>query len=161
MKRAIYAGSFDPLTLGHLDVIKRASEICDELIIGVLHNSEKKCLFSVEERVDMIKELTKDIKNIKVMSFAGLTIDFAKEVDAKILIRGLRAVSDFEYEMQIAHANNIEYNDLETVFLITNLKYSYLSSTVVKEFASYGADISQFVPSELIPKIMAKYNKEK
>lgn len=157
MKRAIYPGSFDPPTLGHMDIITRASGIFDELIIGVLHNSAKKSLFTSDERVEILTELTKDIPNVKVIKFDGLLIDFAKEQDAPIIVRGLRAVTDFEYEMQLALANNIEYDKLETIFLTTNVRYSYLSSTIVREYASYGADISKFVPKEIIPKIMDKY----
>jgi len=157
MKRAIYPGSFDPVTYGHLDIIKRASNLFDEIIVGVLCNSQKNALFSTSERVNMITELTKDFGNVTVKSFDGLTIDFARENDAPIVVRGLRAVTDFEYELQIAQTNHVEYSELETVFLTTSLNYSYLSSTVVREFASYGADISQFVPPYIEQLIKEKY----
>ena len=158
MKRAIYPGSFDPLTLGHLDIIERAAEIVDELVVGVLNNSAKNSLFSLEERVSMIKEITDSIPNVTVASFDGLLVDYMKEIDATIIVRGLRAVTDFEYELQIAQSNHVQNPDVETIFLTTSLKYSYLSSTIVKEFASYGGDISKFVPACFIDRIYDKYN---
>ena len=161
MKRAIYPGSFDPVTNGHVDIILRSSKIVDKLIVGVLNNSAKKSLFSVEERVSMIKELTKDLPNVEVTSFDGLLVDYMREIDASIIVRGLRAVTDFEYELQIAQTNHIENTDIETIFLTTNLQYSYLSSTIVKEFASYGGDISKFVPEQFVDRIYEKYNIKK
>ena len=158
MKKAIYPGSFDPITFGHLDIIERSSKIVDELVIGVLNNSAKNSLFSLEERVSMIEEMTKDLPNVTVSSFNGLLVDYMREIGATINIRGLRAVTDFEYELQIAQTNHVQNPDMETVFLTTNLKYSYLSSTIVKEFASYGGDISKFVPEPIIEKIYKKYN---
>ena len=158
MKRAIYPGSFDPVTNGHVDIILRSSKIVDKLIVGVLNNSAKKSLFSVEERVSMLKELTKDLPNVEVTSFDGLLVDYMREIDASIIVRGLRAVTDFEYELQIAQTNHIENTDIETIFLTTNLQYSYLSSTIVKEFASYGGDISKFVPARFIDRIYEKYH---
>ena len=158
MKKAIYPGSFDPLTLGHLDIIRRSASIVDELVVGVLHNSAKNSLFSIDERVSMIKEMTRDLPNVTVDSFNGLLVNYMKEIDATIIIRGLRAVTDFEYELQIAQTNHVENPDVETIFLTTSLQYSYLSSTIVKEFASYGGDISKFVPPEIIDRIYAKYN---
>ncbi|MFR4350882.1 MAG: pantetheine-phosphate adenylyltransferase [Roseburia sp.] len=157
MKKAIYPGSFDPLTLGHMDIIKRSAKIVDELVVGVLNNSAKNSLFSLEERVSMIKEMTAPIPNIAVTSFDGLLVDYMKEIDATIIVRGLRAVTDFEYELQIAQTNHVENPDVETIFLTTSLQYSYLSSTIVKEFASYGGDISNFVPAQLIDRIYGKY----
>ena len=157
MKRAIYPGSFDPITFGHLDMIERSAKIVDELVIGVLNNSAKNSLFSVEERVSMIKEMTKDWKNVTVASFDGLLVDFMKQIQATIIIRGLRAVTDFEYELQIAQANHVQNSEIETIFLTTDLRYSYLSSTIVKEFASYGGDISKFVPECFIDRIYDKY----
>lgn len=159
MKRAIYPGSFDPLTLGHVDMIERASKIVDELVVGVLNNSAKNSLFSLEERVSMIKEITESMPNVTVASFDGLLVDYMKEIDATIIVRGLRAVTDFEYELQIAQTNHVENPKVETVFLTTSLQYSYLSSTIVKEFASYGGDISKFVPAQFIDRIYAKYQK--
>ena len=159
MKRAIYPGSFDPITFGHLDIIERSSKIVDELVVGVLNNSAKNSLFSVEERVSMIEEMVADFPNVKVASFDGLLVDFMKEIDATMIIRGLRAVTDFEYEIQIAQSNHVQNPDVETIFLTTNLQYSYLSSTIVKEFASYGGDISKFVPEPVIQRIYSKYNR--
>lgn len=161
MKRAIYPGSFDPVTNGHVDIILRSSKIVDKLIVGVLNNSAKKSLFSVEERVSILKELTKDLPNVEVTSFDGLLVDYMREIDANIIVRGLRAVTDFEYELQIAQTNHIENTDIETIFLTTNLQYSYLSSTIVKEFASYGGDISKFVPEQFVDRIYEKYNIKK
>ncbi len=149
------------MTLGHLDIIQRSAKIVDELVVGVLHNSAKNSLFSLDERVSMIKEITKDIPNVTVSSFDGLLVNHMKEIDATIIIRGLRAVTDFEYELQIAQTNHVESPEVETIFLTTSLQYSYLSSTVVKEFASYGGDISKFVPPEFIDRIYAKYNIER
>jgi pantetheine-phosphate adenylyltransferase len=142
-------------------MIERSARIVDELVVGVLNNSAKNSLFSLDERVSMIKEMTKDMPNVTVTSFDGLLIDYMRSVNATIIIRGLRAVTDFEYELQIAQTNHVESPEVETVFLTTNLKYSYLSSTVVKEFASYGGDISHFVPEQFIDRIYAKYNIQK
>lgn len=161
MKRAVYPGSFDPLTLGHLDVIRRSAKLVDELIVAVLHNSSKNSLFSSDERVSMIKEVTADIPNVRVTTFNGLLVDYMAEVEASIIVRGLRAVTDFEYELQMAQTNHIAKPEVETIFLTTSLEYSYLSSTIVKEFASYGGDISKFVPPEFIDRIYAKYQIER
>jgi pantetheine-phosphate adenylyltransferase len=158
MRRAVYPGSFDPVTFGHLDIIERSAKMVDELVVGVLHNSAKNSLFSLEERVNMIREMTKDIPNVRVESSDGLLVEYMSQIGANIIIRGLRAVTDFEYELQLAQINHVQNEEIETVFLITNLKYSYLSSTIVKEIASYGGDISKFVPAELIDRIYAKYN---
>ena len=157
MRTAIYPGSFDPPTYGHLDIIERASKLCDELIIGVLNNSAKTPLFSVEERVNMLKVTTRDIANVRVESFEGLTVDFAKQNGATIIVRGLRALTDFDYELQLSQINKTLCEDIETIFLSTNLKYSFLSSSTVKEVASYRADISGLVPpyiQELVEKKM-------
>ena len=133
MNRALYPGSFDPMTLGHLDIIKRASLMFDELIVAVLNNSEKTALFSVDERVKILTEATKDMKNVRVDSFSGLTVDYCLQNNLHIMIRGLRAVTDFEYELQIAQTNRkISDNKVDTVFLTTDLQYSYLSSSTVK-----------------------------
>lgn len=158
MKKAIYPGSFDPITFGHLDIIQRSSKVFDEVVIGILNNSAKSPLFSVEERLKMTKMLTAQYDNVTVEPFEGLLVDYAKSINANIIIRGLRAVTDFEYEIQIAQTNKVEYPELETIFMTTALNYSYLSSTIVREFASYGGDISRFVPQEIIPMIQAKYN---
>lgn len=158
MKKAIYPGSFDPLTLGHIDMIERSAKIVDELVVGVLNNSAKNSLFSLEERVSMIEEMTASMPNVTVASFDGLLVDYMKEIGATIIVRGLRAVTDFEYELQIAQTNHVQNSNVETIFLTTNLKYSYLSSTIVKEFASYGGDISNFVPECFIDRIYEKYH---
>lgn len=158
MKKAIYPGSFDPVTLGHIDVIERASKLFDHLIIGVLNNSAKTPLFSVEERVKMLKEVTKHLTNVEVKSFGGLTVDFARECGANGLVRGLRAVTDFEYELQIAQLNRVIAPEIDTVFLTTNLKYAYLSSSSVKEVAAYGGDISSFVTPYVEEEVHKKLN---
>ncbi len=157
MRRAIYPGSFDPATYGHIDMIERSAKLVDELVVAVLINSAKSPLFSVEERVSMLEEITGHLPNVKVQSFDGLLIDFAREAEASIIIRGLRAVTDFEYELQIAQTNRIVNSQIDTVFLTTSLEYAYLSSTIVKEVASYGGDISHFVPKQLIGRIYGKY----
>ena len=156
MLRAIYPGSFDPVTNGHMDIIKRAACIADELIIGVLQNEAKTPLFSVEERVIILREVTKNFKNVKIVPFEGLLIDFAKQMDAKVIVRGLRAITDFEYELQMAQTNRKLNSDIETLFLTTSLDYSYLSSTTVKEVASFGGDIKQFVPKFVAEKVTEK-----
>ena len=161
MKKAIYPGSFDPLTLGHLDIIERSARIVDELVVGVLNNSAKNSLFSLDERVSMIKEMTDSMPNVTVTSFNGLLVDYMREIDATIIVRGLRAVTDFEYELQIAQTNHVENPEVETIFLTTSLQYSYLSSTLVKEFASYGGDLSKFVPARFIDRIYDKYQIKK
>ena len=161
MKKAIYPGSFDPLTLGHLDIIERSARIVDELVVGVLNNSAKNSLFSLDERVSMIKEMTDSMPNVTVTSFNGLLVDYIREIDATIIVRGLRAVTDFEYELQIAQTNHVENPEVETIFLTTSLQYSYLSSTIVKEFASYGGDLSKFVPARFIDRIYDKYQIKK
>lgn len=158
MKRAIYPGSFDPVTFGHLDVIERASEMFDELIVSVLNNKAKSPLFSVDERVRILEEATKNLPNVKVDSFSGLLIDYAKEKNVHIAIRGLRAITDFEYELQIAQTNRKLSDDaLDTIFLITSLEYAYLSSSSVKEIASFGGDISKCVPEFVAKQIYEKY----
>ena len=147
MKSAIYPGSFDPVTYGHLDIIKRAADIVDHLTVAVLNNTAKTPLFSVEERVNILKEVTKDIPNVSVESFQGLLIDYAREKDIHVSVRGLRAITDFEYELQIAQTNRkLSNGELDTIFLTTSLEYSYLSSSSVKEFAKFNGDITPLVP---------------
>lgn len=160
MLRAIYPGSFDPVTYGHIDIINRSVRLVDELIIGVLNNNAKSPLFSVEERVKMLNEVTRDIPKVKVVPFEGLLVEFAREMDAGMVIRGLRAITDFEYELQMAQTNHKLASNLETVFLTTSLEYSYLSSTTVKEVAAFGGDISQFVPEIVSDKIQEKITKK-
>ena len=161
MLRAVYPGSFDPVTNGHLDIIRRSRCLADELIVGVLNNKAKTPLFSVEERVKMLKEMTKNMTGVKVVPFEGLLVDFAKEMSAGIVVRGLRGVTDFEYELQMAQTNNKLSPELETVFLTTSLEYSYLSSTIVKEVAAFGGDISQFVPETIERRIQEKIMKRR
>jgi len=156
MRIAVYPGSFDPVTFGHLDIIQRSAALVDELIVGVLNNNVKTPLFSVEERVNILLDVTKDIHNVRIKSFSGLSVDFAQNCKAKFIIRGLRAITDFDYELQMAQTNRIMNPDIDTVFLTTSLKYAYLSSTTVKEVAAYGGDISKFVPSVVVDQILKK-----
>ena len=158
MKIAIYPGSFDPVTLGHLDIIERASKIYDELIVGVLGNNTKSPLFSVEERVKILTEVTKHLDNVKVISSAGLLVDAAKENDVQVIVRGLRAITDFEYELQMAQTNRMLNKDIDTMFLTTSVEYSFLSSTTVKEIAHFGGDITKFVPECVVDKLNEKMN---
>ncbi len=162
MKTALYPGSFDPITLGHLDIIKRASQMFDTVIVAVMCNSAKTPLFTLDERVKMIKESVKDLDNVIIESFDGLLINYCKEKNIHIVIRGLRAITDFEYELQIAQTNKeLSHNQVDTVFLTTNLKYSYLSSSVVKEIASYNGDITPCVPDFVADALYQKYGYEK
>ena len=146
MARAIYPGSFDPVTRGHLDIIGRAARVMDEVIIGVLANSAKTPLFTVEERVEMLRECTAQWPNVQVETFDGLTVEFARKMKADVMVRGLRAVTDFENEIQLAQTNHALMPGIETMFLATSIKWSYLSSTIVREAAHYGQDVSRFVP---------------
>lgn len=158
MKRAVYPGSFDPVTFGHLDVIKRASEMFDVLVVSVLNNKVKTPLFSVEERVKILEEATRDIPNVEVDSFSGLLINYAAEKNIHVAVRGLRAITDFEYELQIAQTNRkLSDGALDTMFLTTSLEYAYLSSSSVKEIASFGGNISQCVPDFVAELIYDKY----
>lgn len=160
MLRAIYPGSFDPVTLGHEDIIRRSSGLVDELIVGVLNNKAKSPLFSVEERVKMLEKVTKDLANVRIIPFGGLLVDFARRMEAGMIIRGLRAITDFEYELQMSQMNHKMESRVETVFLTTSLEYSYLSSTTVKEVAAFGGDISQFVPGVVADRITEKMNEK-
>ena len=160
MLRAVYPGSFDPVTYGHLDIIRRSCHMVDELIVGVLYNKAKMPLFSVEERVRMLEETTKDLPNVKVVPFEGLLVEFARKMEARMVVRGLRAVTDFEYELQMAQTNHKLEPALETVFLTTSLEHTYLSSTIVKEVAAFGGDISQFVPEAVETKVREKIIKK-
>ena len=154
--RAIYPGSFDPVTLGHLDIIERAAKTFDELFIGILNNNSKSPLFSVQERVNMLEEVTSHISNVKVICFRGLLVDFARQMEAGIIVRGLRAVSDFEYEFQMSQTNRMLNKDVDTVFYNTSLEYAYLSSSIVKEVAMHHGDISGFVPAAVVKKVYDK-----
>lgn len=161
MKIAIVPGSFDPVTLGHLDIIKRSSEIFDLVYVSILANSGKQSpLFTVPEREELIRRVTKDFDNVKVDSFSGLLVDYAREKKATAIVKGLRAVSDFEYEFQMALINKKLAPDIETLFMMTNGKYSYLSSSIVKEVASYGGSLSELVPEEITPDIYQKFKKK-
>jgi pantetheine-phosphate adenylyltransferase len=158
---AVCPGSFDPITYGHLDIITRAAKVFDELYVVVLNNSSKKPLFSVEERIELIETVTKNISNVKVDSFQGLLVDYAESVNADAIIRGLRAVSDFEYEMQITSMNRVLSDKIETFFIMTNNQYSFLSSSIVKEVAKYEGKISELVPPEVEEALIKKFNGNK
>ncbi|MGA9225030.1 MAG: pantetheine-phosphate adenylyltransferase [Mesobacillus sp.] len=159
---AVCPGSFDPVTFGHLDIITRAAKVFDELYVVVLNNSSKQPLFSVDERIELINMVTKNIPNVKVDSFQGLLVDYAESVNANAIIRGLRAVSDFEYEMQITSMNRVLNDKIETFFIMTNNQYSFLSSSIVKEVAKYDGKISELVPPEVEEALISKFkgNKE-
>lgn len=159
MTRAIYPGSFDPVTYGHLDIIKRSSTMFDEVIVGVLNNSAKHPLFSTQERVEMLEEAVKEIDNVKVICFDGLLIDFMRENDISVIVRGLRAITDFDYELQIAQSNRkVSKETIDTVFLTTSIEYAYLSSSIVREYASYGTDVSDFVPEFVVGKLENRFS---
>ncbi len=158
MKKALYPGSFDPVTFGHLDVIERASKLADELEVVIMHNPTKSAaFFTVEERIKMLEVCTKKFKNVKVSAAEGLTVEYARKIGAAALIRGIRAVMDYEYELQQATANQVLAPDIETVFLLTTPKYSFLSSSVVKSIAVNDGDLSRFVPNEVEAMIKEKY----
>lgn len=158
MVKAVYPGSFDPITNGHLDIIKRASKIFEEVTVAVAINSSKEPLFSIEERIEIVKRVVKDYPNVKVDTFNGLLVQYCKENRAKVIIKGLRAVSDFEYEFQMASINKKLIDEVETLFMMTNTKYSYLSSSLVKEIARLNGCIKELVPNELVPIIKAKFS---
>lgn len=145
-KIVIYPGSFDPITYGHLDIIKRALKISDKVIVAVAHNTEKKPLFSVEERVSMLKKAAKGLKGVEVEDFDGLVVEYVRKKGARVVIRGLRMISDFEYEFQMALTNRKLANDIETIFMMPSELYSYLSSKLIKEAATLGASLKGFVP---------------
>lgn len=156
MKRVIYPGTFDPITLGHIDVIQRAAGMFDEVVVTVARNPSKSPLFTVSERLEMIKESLKQFTNVIVDSFSGLIVDHAKEVGAMGIIRGLRAVSDFEYEFQMALMNRKLDEDLVTIFLMPHEKYTYLNSTIVRNLSQFEADINEFVPPVVVKKLTEK-----
>ncbi len=160
-KIAIYPGTFDPITLGHVDLVKRASKIFDKLIVGVAYQVSKPTLFNFEERLKLVKKVLKSFKNVEVEGFEGLLIDFAKKKKVKIVLRGLRMVSDFEYEFQLALTNRKLYSEIETVFLLPQEKYWYLSSTIVKEATKLGAELRCFLPKEVIKALKEKLNENK
>lgn len=161
MRLAIYPGSFDPVTYGHIDIITRASRIFDHIIVAVLNNSAKSPLFTVEERVTMLREVCAHMPNVEIDSFSGLLVDYARQKNCHIAIRGLRAMTDFDYELHFAQTNStISRGDLETVFLSTDLQYSFLSSSTVREIASYHGDISELVPKYVAKKLYSKFGYE-
>ena len=157
MNIAVYPGSFDPITNGHLDIISRGAKIYDKLIVAVLVNMDKKCLFDIEERVELIKKVTKDLDNVEVLSFEGLLVDFARIHNSKVILKGLRTVSDFGYEFQMALMNSKLDPDIETVFMMTSSAYSYVSSSSVKQVAKFGGNIKGLVPEELITEVMDRF----
>ncbi len=157
MKTAVYPGSFDPVTNGHLDIIKRASRVYDRVIVGVLTNSSKQPVFTASERVELIRTVTQPLSNVEVDSFSGLLVDFAASKGADVIIKGLRTVNDFEYEFQMALLNKALNPEIETMFMMTNSKYSYISSSMVKELASFKGDLTGLVPAAIIGKIKEKY----
>ena len=161
MHRAVYPGSFDPVTFGHIDIIERAAALVDELIVAVLVNQAKTPLFSVDERVNMLRDVGGHVPNVRVEAFSGLSVDFVKKCDARFIVRGLRAITDFEYELQMSQTNRIMAPEIDTIFLTTSLSYAYLSSTTVKEVASYGGDISHFVPALVAERIKEKVKERK
>lgn len=156
MKTAIYPGSFDPITLGHFNIVRRAAKIFDNVVVCVLTNSAKTPMFSIEERVELIERVTGRIANVKVESYPGLLADFARRYDDAILIKGLRALSDFDYEFQMALINKKINPSLDTLFMTATEKYTFLSSSIVKDMARFGADLSEFVPVEIIDDVIAK-----
>ncbi|KPD01260.1 Phosphopantetheine adenylyltransferase [Geobacillus sp. BCO2] len=143
---AVCPGSFDPVTYGHLDIIKRGAKVFDQVYVAVLNNSSKKPLFTVEERIELLREVTRTLPNVHVEAFHGLLVDYARSKKANAILRGLRAVSDFEYEMQITSMNRVLDENIETFFMMTNSQYAFLSSSIVKEVAKYNGDISELVP---------------
>ncbi len=159
MRTAVYPGSFDPCTNGHLDVIKRASRLFDKVVVAVLINSAKQPAFTVEERVSMLKEVTSEIENVEVRAFNGLLADFMRDINSSIIIKGIRAVSDFEYEFQMALTNRTLNSELETLFLHTSQDYMFLSSSIVKEIAKYGGCLDGLVPDGLIPVIKSRFER--
>lgn len=161
MRVAVYPGSFDPVTNGHLDIIRRAAKLYDRVIVGILNNASKNPVFSAKERKEMIDEATKGIENVSCDIFSGLLVDFAKQQNASVIIKGLRTVADFEYEFQMALLNKALDPEYETVFMMTDSKFSYISSSMVKEVAKYKGELDGFVPPSIAEKIRSKYNIKK
>lgn len=157
---AVYPGSFDPVTNGHLDIIKRASGIFDKVYVAILTNSAKKPRFSLEQKIDWLKRSTADIPNVEIASFSGLLVNYANEIGANVIIKGLRAMSDFEYEFQMALTNRKLSPNIETMFLMTNNRYSYLSSSIVKEIANLGGSLDGLVPDFMIEEINSEIKKK-
>ena len=159
MIKALYPGSFDPITLGHLDIIERASKMFDEVDVAIMHNPRKQCSFNIEERIAMIQKCTKHLPNVRVVSDNILTVDLAKKLGCKVLVRGIRAVVDYEYELAQASANMTLDKDIETVFLVAKPEYSFLSSSVAKEVAMFNGDISQMIPECIQDEVKNRLNK--
>ncbi|WHH59884.1 pantetheine-phosphate adenylyltransferase [Petroclostridium sp. X23] len=159
MKIAVYPGSFDPVTNGHLDIIERTSKVFDKVIVSILLNSNKVPMFTVEERMDFLRQVTKKLNNVEIDCFSGLLVNYMKEKSATVIVKGLRAVSDFEYEFQMALVNNKLSPDIETLFMMTSSKYSYLSSSIVKEVGRLGGCLKELVPEEIIFEIIEKIRK--
>lgn len=156
MRVAVYPGSFDPVTNGHLDIIKRSAHVFDKVIVAVLNNTTKAPIFTIDERVEMLSTVTKDLENVEVDSFRGLLIDYMTENDIKLIVKGLRAISDFEAEFQMALMNRKLNSDVETFFMMTHSEYSYLSSSLVKEVFKFGGNIKEFVPEEVVRRLNEK-----
>ncbi len=159
MIRAIYPGSFDPVTNGHLDIIRRAAKVFDTVIVGVLNNVSKKSFFSVDERVNMLQEVIGDLPNVEVKAFNGLLVDFSEEMQAHVIVRGIRAVSDFEYELMMAQTNKQLNENVETMFFATNAAYSYISSSSIREIAAFGGDITDMVPESVRLRVEERYGR--
>ena len=159
MKVAIYPGSFDPVTNGHLDIIKRAAAIFDEVVVAIFINSAKKSAFTVEERVSMLEKVTKDIPNVKIISSDKLLVNYMQENNIKVIVKGLRMISDFEFEFQMALTNREQNSEIETLFMMTASEYSHVSSSIVRELAAYGGNLEKLVPKEVVSTVLAKYNK--
>lgn len=157
MRTAVYPGSFDPVTNGHLDIIRRAAKMVDKVIVAVIHNPNKSPLFSLEERMELLKKVTKDIDNVEVDCFTGLLVDYVKEKNVDVIVKGLRAVSDFEYEFQMALVNKKLNPKVETIFMMTSSEFSYLSSSIVKEVFRFNGDINELVPDVVIKAMKDKY----
>ena len=160
MIKAIYPGSFDPVTLGHLDIIERSARMFDQVIVGVLNNTAKKPLFSIDERVIMLQNVVSHLENVTVEAFGGLLVDFARIKGSNVIVRGLRALTDFDVEMQMAQSNRLVAPEVDTVFLSTSTEYSFLSSSVVKEYARYGVTLEEFVPGRVIERLKEKIAEE-
>jgi pantetheine-phosphate adenylyltransferase len=158
MRKVVCPGSFDPVTNGHIDVFQRAADLAEEVVVAVLVNSNKKSLFTIEERVEMLETVTQEITNIKIETFRGLLVDFCRAQDAQAIVKGLRAVSDFDYELQMSQMN-YQVGGIDTVFIATNPTHSFLSSSLVKEFASLGGDVSQWVPKAVEEALVSKFRK--
>ena len=156
---AVYAGSFDPPTFGHFDLIERASKIFDDVVIAIGRHPTKQPLFTIDERIDMLRQITKGIANVRIDTFDGLLIQYCEKIGARVIVRGLRAASDFEYELQIAHANADMSPQIDTVFLPTRTKYTFISASLIREIASHGGDVGHYAPAVVCEALKAKFGK--